>query len=225
VQQESAARGVDAVVFDLGGVLIDWNPRYLYRALFDDNEEMETFLRDVCSPSWIAGVDAGRPFGDAIRDLAAEHPSQRELIEAFRARWEEMLGKEIIGSVRIVEELHDVGIPLFALSNWSAETFPIARERYLFLQLFDGILISGDAGHAKPAPGIFDVFLQRFGLTAHRCIFVDDRAENLRAAAKMGFDTVEFESPEQLGKKLAARGLLGHPSQLDVPITPAGQRH
>jgi 2-haloacid dehalogenase len=211
--EDTAARQVDAVVFDLGGVLIDWNPRYLYRTLFDDAEEMEAFLRDVCSPSWIGLVDAGTPFADATRDLVSAHPDRRELIEAFHTRWEETLGEAIVGTVQIVEELRSVGVPLYGLSNWSAETFPIARERYPFLRLFVGILISGDAGYAKPARELFDVFVERFGLTPGRCVFVDDRSENVTAASDVGFDAVAFRSPDQLHDELAARGLLVVPRQ------------
>jgi 2-haloacid dehalogenase len=199
---------IDAVVFDLGGVLIDWDPRYLYRTLFDDPDAMEVFLRDVCSPAWISVVDAGRPFAEAVEELSKSRPDERALIEAFHVRWSETLGDAIEGTVRIVEDLRGGGVPLYALSNWSSETFPIAKERYPFLRLFDGILISGDAGYSKPARQIFEAFAERFGLEAGRCVFIDDREDNVSAAQGLGFDAVLFTSSDELRRELQRRGLL-----------------
>jgi 2-haloacid dehalogenase len=199
---------IDAVVFDLGGVLIDWNPRYLYRSLFDDAEEMEAFLRDVCSPEWIDATDAGVPFAEAVRELAERHPEHAERIRAYHTRWSETLGEAIDGTVRVLEELRTTDVGLYALSNWSTETFPVAAERFPFVRLFDGILISGEARSSKPSRRIFETFLARFGLSADRCVFVDDNAGNVDAAAGVGFDAIRFGSAEQLRRELERRGLL-----------------
>jgi 2-haloacid dehalogenase len=217
--QHDDGRRVDAVVFDLGGVLIDWNPRYLYRTLFDDEGAMELFLRDVCSPAWIGIVDAGRPFATAVEELTQTHPDQRSLIEAFHARWPEMLGEAVEGTVGVLGELRAAGVPVYGLSNWSSETFPVAEGRYPFLRLLDGILISGEAGHSKPAREIFEVFLERFQLHAERCVFVDDREENVSMAAEVGFDAVRFESPEELRAGLIRRALLA--ADLETPMDDA----
>jgi 2-haloacid dehalogenase len=201
-------RTIDAVVFDLGGVLIDWDPRYLYRSLFDDPDEMEAFLRDVCSPEWIDATDAGVPMADAVRELAEAHPDDAERILAYHTRWSETLGDAIAGTVRLLEELDATGVRLYALSNWSTETFPIAEERFSFLRSFDGILLSGEARSSKPSPEIFEAFLTRFGLAADACVFVDDNPRNVEAAAALGFDAIRFAKAEELRSELARRALL-----------------
>jgi 2-haloacid dehalogenase len=201
-------RTIDAVVFDLGGVLIDWDPRYLYRSLFDDPDEMEAFLRDVCSPEWIDATDAGVPMADAVRELAEAHPDDAERILAYHTRWSETLGDAIAGTVRLLEELDATGVRLYALSNWSTETFPVAEERFPFLRSFDGILLSGEARSSKPSPEIFEAFLTRFGLAADACVFVDDNPRNVEAAAALGFDAIRFASAEELRSELARRALL-----------------
>ena len=143
------------VVFDLGGVLIEWDPRHLYRKLFDVPDEMESFLAEVTTAEWNAQQDAGRPWAEAVETLIAEHPERHELIEAFHVRWPEMLAGEIPGTADVLSELRDTGIRLVALSNWSAEMFPVARERFDFLSWFEGIVISGEVGVNKPDPRIF----------------------------------------------------------------------
>ena len=157
---------ISAVVFDLGGVLIDWNPRYLYRTLFDDEVAMEEFLATVTTQEWNRAQDAGRPWAEAVEELASRHPEQRALIEAYWRRWPETLGDAIEPTVALLDELRSTGVRLYALSNWSGETFPLARPRYPFLEWFDGIVISGDERLAKPDPRIFDVLLERYGLAA-----------------------------------------------------------
>ena len=162
------------VVFDLGGVLIDWNPRYLYRQLFDDEAAMESFLADVVTPEWNGQQDAGRTWEEAVQILVAKHPEHRELIEAYWHRWQETLGDAIAPTVEILDELRGKGTRLIALSNWSAETFPIARPRYPFLEWFDGIVISGDVKMAKPDPRIFRHVLDEYGLDPAATVFIDD---------------------------------------------------
>ena len=202
-----AARA-QVVVFDLGGVLIDWNPRYLYRELFKDEAAMELFLTEVCHAAWNEEQDRGRSFAAAIEEAAARHPGQRALIEAYHHRWEEMLAGPIEGTVGILAELKDGGHELHALTNWSAEKFPIARERYAFLTWFETILVSGEHGLIKPDPRIFELLLERIGREAGACIYIDDNAKNVAAAGSLGFAAVHFQSPEQLRDELAGRGLL-----------------
>jgi 2-haloacid dehalogenase len=134
---------VDTVVFDLGGVLIDWDPRYLYRQLLDDEEEIELFLETVCTVEWDAQMDAGRPFAEGVAELVARHPDQEWLIRAYADRWEDMLAGEVPGSVEVLEELAGAGVRLIALTNWSRETFPIARRRFPFLERFVAVVVSG----------------------------------------------------------------------------------
>ena len=196
------------VVFDLGGVLIDWDPRYLYRQLFDDPDEMESFLAEVTTAEWNAHQDAGRPWAEAIELLVAEHPERQELIEAFHARWPEMLAGEIPGTVHVLAELRAAGVRLVALSNWSAEMFPIARERFDFLAWFEGIVISGDVGVNKPDRRIFELLIDRFGIEPAAALFIDDSAANVDAAAALGFHAIHFTDPTALRVELVRLGLL-----------------
>jgi 2-haloacid dehalogenase len=197
-----------AVVFDLGGVLIDWNPRYLYRTLFDDEAEMEAFLAEVTTQEWNAQQDAGRPWSEAVEALVALHPNRRELIEAYWHRWPETLGGPIEGTVEILRELRARGVRVYALSNWSAETFPLARPRFPFLVWFDGILISGEAKLAKPDPRIFAHLLEKFGLEAGSTVFIDDSAANVRAAEEADLLAIRFSDPPHLREELSELGLV-----------------
>ena len=196
-------------MFDLGGVLIDWNPRYLYRKLFPGDEPaMEAFLAEVTTAEWNVQQDAGRPWDEAIESLAAQHPGKRDLIAAFRLRWGEMLGGAIEPTVEILAELRRTGIPLFALTNWSAETFQIARPQLPFLDWFEGIVVSGEVGAAKPDPKVFEHLIERFGLDPGSSLFIDDSEANVRAAASLGFGTIRYEGPDQLRASLVELGLL-----------------
>ncbi|MBM3569941.1 MAG: HAD family phosphatase [Alphaproteobacteria bacterium] len=197
-----------AIVFDLGGVLIDWNPRHLYRKIFADPAEMERFLSEVCHGAWNVEQDAGRPWDEAIAEATARAPHYAAEIAAFRGRWPEMLAGPIAGTVAILEELRASGRPLYALSNWSAETFPIAQDLYPFLGWFRDIVVSGQEKIVKPDARIFEIMIRRGGLDPRRTVFVDDSAANVAAAAKLGFDALRFVSPEALRRDLAARGLI-----------------
>jgi len=200
---------IDAVVFDLGGVLIDWNPRHLYRRLFHGNEAaMEWFLAEICSPEWNAAQDSGRSWHEAVETLVRRHPEHRELIVAYDERWPEMLGGPIDGTVEILGELRGAGLRLAALSNWSAEKFPVARERYDFLGWFEDVVISGEVGIAKPDPRIYRHLLERTGFHPARTLFVDDVAANLAAAAELGMVVRRFTDPGSLRADLRGLGLL-----------------
>ena len=198
-----------AVVFDLGGVLIDWDPRYLYRTLFADTASMERFLAEVTTQEWNAAQDAGRPWAEAVEVLAGRFPDQRSLIEAYRLRWAETLGGAIDGTVEVLSDLRDRGVRLLALSNWSAETFPVARDRYPFLAWFEGIVISGEVGVAKPDARVFEALIERYGVAPSRTVFVDDSEANVVAAEALGFIGVRFVDPGALRADLERVGLLG----------------
>jgi 2-haloacid dehalogenase len=198
-----------AVVFDLGGVLIDWNPRHLYRKMFDGDEEaMERFLSEICTSDWNARQDEGRPFAEATDELIACHPEQAGLIRAFFDRWPEMVAGAIEQTVEILAELKRAGREIYALSNWSAETFPHARERFVFLNWFDFIVISGEIGLIKPNRKVFDFLLEKTGRRAEDCVFIDDSPTNVAAAKELGFDAIHFRTPRQLREELMDRGIL-----------------
>lgn len=204
---------VGVVVFDLGGVLIDWDPRRLYRKIFADDEPgMERFLAEVCTSTWNLGLDAGRPFGEAVAELIARHPAERERIEAYHGRWIEMIGGPIRGAVGLLEELAARGAaPLYAITNWSAETFRLVRHdpAYAFLDLFREIFVSGELRMVKPEPGIFRHALARIGREPGECLFIDDSATNVAGAAALGFAVHRFTTPEALAAELRRLGLLG----------------
>jgi 2-haloacid dehalogenase len=199
---------VAAVVFDLGGVLIDWNPRHLYRKLFDDESAMEDFLSNVCTLDWHVEHDQGRSTAESCRELATAHPGHADLILAWAERSEEMVAGAIEGSVEILGELRDAGMPCYILSNMEPETFPLRLERFDFLQWFDGRVISGYEGMVKPDPRIFQVLLDRFDLTPSRTVFIDDSPVNTVAAAAAGLWSIQFESPPSLRRVLVAAGVL-----------------
>jgi 2-haloacid dehalogenase len=203
----SARRRV--VVFDLGGVLLEWNPRFLYRKLFPgDDAEMERFLAEVCTEEWNERQDAGRSFADAMAELRPMHADKLHLIEAFGLRFDEMIPGAIEGTVAIASELKGRGVPLYALTNWSSETFPSQRARFPFLSWFDGIVVSGDEGVIKPDPRIFRILLERHLVAPEEAVFIDDNPRNAAAASALGIHGIHFQSPERLRAELATLGLL-----------------
>jgi 2-haloacid dehalogenase len=197
----------DAVAFDLGGVLIDWNPRYLYRRVFADEAAVDRFLGEICTPAWNHRMDGGRQFSEAIAELSDAHPEFAAEIAMWWSRWDEMLGAGFEDVVEIMRELKRAGVRVYALSNWSAETFPRARGHYPFLEEFDGLLVSGEAGVAKPDAAIFELFLERFGLEAARVVFLDDTPANVAAAREAGIEAIDFVDAAQLRARLAELGL------------------
>ena len=206
---DAARRSRSVVVFDLGGVLLNWDPRHLYRRLFDgDDAAMEAFLRDVCTEEWNERQDAGRTFADAAAELLPAHADKAHMIHAFGARFDEMVPGAIAGTVDIVRELKRGGVPVYALTNWSAETFPSQRTRFDFLAEFDGIVVSGEEGVIKPDVRIFRILLDRYSIDPHTAVFIDDNPANARAAAALGIHGIHFQSPELLRRELEALGLL-----------------
>ncbi|WP_412061240.1 HAD family hydrolase [Rubrivirga sp. IMCC45206] len=196
------------VVFDLGAVLIDWDPRYAYRAMGGTEAEIEHFLDHVATSEWNRQFDAGRPFADGIAERKRRFPEHAEWLDAWWSRWPDMLGGPIDGTVEILRELKAAGVPLLALTNWSAETFPIARQRFEFLSWFDGIVVSGEVGLAKPDVLIFEHLMDRFELDPGDAVFVDDSVPNVEAADALGFHAIHFTDPAALRRDLAAHGLL-----------------
>ena len=199
---QSAA--IDVVIFDLGGVLVDWNPRYLYRKLFDDDAAMEHFLSEVCSPEWNERQDAGRLWRDAVAELAVRHPDKAALITAYHQRWPEMLGSDLPETVELLKELKEQGLRIYALTNWSHETFPGARSRFAFLDLFEGIVVSGEERLIKPDPAIFHRLLARYDITPQRAVYIDDSPRNVAAAARVGLHALRFVDARQLRRELTA---------------------
>ena len=199
----------DIVVFDLGGVLIEWDPRHLYRQLFaGDEAAMEVFLATVCTHEWNRGQDAGRTFAEGARLLKAQHPGQSALIDAYGARFAEMMPGPIEGTVAILQELRERGTPLYALTNFSAETYPPAFERFAFLRWFRGIVVSGEVGAIKPDPEIFRALLDTYRIDPRRAVFIDDVAANAEAASAFGLHGIRFTTPQALRSELAALGFL-----------------
>jgi 2-haloacid dehalogenase len=199
---------VEAVVFDVGGVLLDWDPRHLYRKLFADESEMEWFLAEVCTPAWHAPHDCGVSTATSCAELASRHPQFSELIWAWSTRSEEMIGGVDAGSVEVLRAVRETGMPCYALTNMEAETYPLRLERFPFLGWFDGTVVSGREGVAKPDPAIFIRLIDRFGLTSRTTLLIDDTKENLDAASKLGIQTSLFLSSRQLRAELEVVGIL-----------------
>jgi 2-haloacid dehalogenase len=195
-------------IFDIGGVLIEWNPRHLYRKLFEDEQAMEDFLASVCTTEWNARQDAGRTFEEATRALMPLHADKRPLIDAWRSRFDEMIPGAIPGSVDVLAELRRRGVPLYAISNFSAETFPSQRRRFGFFDWFDDIVVSGEVGVIKPDARIFRILLDRHRIEPAQAVFVDDVEANVAAARALGIHGILFRSAEDLRDDLAACGLL-----------------
>ncbi len=194
------------VVFDLGGVLIDWDPRYAYRRLGGTDEQIEHFLEHVAVSEWNRQMDGGKPFAQAIAERKADFPEHADWLEAWWTEWPAMLGGPIEGTVQILRELKAAGTPLYALTNWSAETFPIAQERFDFLGWFRGIVVSGEVEKTKPDADIFAHLSDDFGIEPSDAVFTDDSLPNVEAARRLGFHGVHFTGPEALRRSLEALG-------------------
>ncbi|MCC6298556.1 MAG: HAD family phosphatase [Anaerolineales bacterium] len=199
---------IKTIIFDFGNVLLEWNPWYVYRRHFDNEDGMKAFFREVDFMAWNAQQDKGRTFKEGVADHAQKFPQYAYLFQAYHDHWKDSIGDAITGTVDILKRLKVKGYPLFGLSNWSAETFPFAREKYDFFDLFDNIIISADVRLVKPEPEIFQLTLEKIGKPAHECVFIDDSLTNIEQAKKIGFVTIHFTSPEQLENKLTQMGIL-----------------
>ena len=201
--------GIDTILFDLGAVLIDWNPRYLYRSLFNgDDAAMEHFLTEIVPPEWNRSIDAGRTFAEAVAERVKAHPQHAALITLWKDQWAVMLRDAIPGTVEILTELRNRGYRLYALTNWSAETFPIARSRFAFLQWFEDIVVSGEVGLAKPDPRIFELTFARCRLAPERTVFIDDSLHNVESGRAAGLHALHFRDPGALRRDLQDLNLL-----------------
>ncbi len=196
------AAKIGAVVFDIGGVLLDWNPRHLYRQLIADPAELEHFLTQVCSPSWHLRHDLGTDTEASCLELAAEHPQYADLIMAWSRRSEEMLAGPLEETVEVLADLRQAGVPCYALSNMEPDKFALRRARYGFFDLFNGCVISGVEGVAKPDKEIFQILLARYRLRPGEVVFIDDQARNIAAAAELGLAVIQFTTAAQLRREL-----------------------
>jgi 2-haloacid dehalogenase len=199
----------DIVIFDLGGVLIDWNPRYLYRKLFGgDDAAMEHFLANVCTFAWHERHDAGELFADTRVALKAQHPDQAAMIDIWGDRHTEMYGGAIAGTVDILERLRARKVPLYAITNFPAETFPLAREIFPFLGYFLDVAVSGEEKIIKPDPRLYKILLERNRIDPLRAVYIDDNAKNIESANALQLHGIHFKEPAQLEAELAGLGLL-----------------
>lgn len=200
---------IDTIVFDLGGVLIDWNPRYVFKNIFKEEEEMEYFLTEVCKPSWNHQMDEGKPFAEAVEELTKEFPKYALDIKAYHERWDEMLSGTINGTVEILYKLtRSANFKMLALTNWSAETIPVAYRRYPLFSCFEGIVVSGDVKMAKPESPIFEHLIAQFSVNPSKAIFIDDSLPNIKTAESLGFNAIHFQSPDQLAATLNSMGIV-----------------
>ena len=207
--QQIAVTPINAVVFDVGGVLIDWDPRYLYRKIIPEEAAMERFLAEVCTPDWHAQHDVGASYEDTIPALVAANPEWEVEVRAWTDRFTEMYGGAFDGTVALLRNLHEREMPLFASTNWGAESWTAITARYEFFGWFDGALVSGEVGIAKPDPAFFDLLIETCSLEPTMTLYIEDNLTNLRAAADKGFVTHAFVSPEALAADLRQRGLIG----------------
>ena len=198
---------IDTVIFDVGNVLLDWNPRHLYRKLFSDHERMEWFLANVCTPAWNIEQDRGRSFAAGVAELLALHPQWEREIRAFDERWEETVAGEIAGSIELLAKLKGKAA-LYAITNFSREKFALSFERYAFLREFDGVIVSGHEGLLKPDPAIYHLFLERYGRQASRCLFIDDSPRNVEGARRVGMEALQFSDASSLERDLERLRLL-----------------
>jgi len=201
-------RQPSVVIFDIGNVLVRWDPRNLYRQHFENMEEMEAFLREVATPAWNLEQDRGRSFHEAVTLLSQAYPQHEKLIKLFDTNWLEMLAGEISGSVDILRQLKADGVPLFAITNFSAEKWPIFCREYDFTRLFQGVIVSGEERLVKPDPAIFELTFSRFGLAPQDCIFIDDILENTLVSQSLGMRSHHFTDASLLASDLMSRGLL-----------------
>jgi 2-haloacid dehalogenase len=197
------------IIFDLGGVLIDWNPAYVYLDVFDgDQKKMQWFFDEICTMDWNENQDAGYPLAQATADLVKQFPEHENLIRMYYGRWEEMLGDSISGTVEILKKLIDnPNYSVVALTNWSAETFPIALKKFDFLHWFEGIVVSGTEQTRKPFSDIYQTTLDRFKIDPKTAIFIDDNLRNIRGAEALGINGVQFTNPKQLANSLEFYGI------------------
>lgn len=200
---------INTIIFDLGGVLIDWNPDYVFTENYFDSQEQRTFFfQNVCTPDWNENQDAGYPIAKATEEKLIEFPEWENPIKDFYGRWVEMLGEQIQGTVDIFKQLKEnKNLKFYALTNWSAETFPIAIDRFDFLQWFDGLVVSGEEKMRKPFPEFYKLLLNRYNVKPEETIFIDDNLRNVKAAEALGIKNIHFKEPSGLDLELKRIGI------------------
>ena len=200
---------INTIIFDLGGVLLDWNPMYVYKDYFESDEKRNYFFENICTNNWNEEQDAGRSIVDATQLLVTKFPDWEQPIRDFYGRWTEMLKGPIYETVEIFRQLKESGkYKLYALTNWQADLFHIALVRYNFLHWFDGRVVSGEEGTRKPFPGFYQRLLDRYDVKPGEALFIDDNLRNVKAAEEMGITSIHFINPQQFRQQLEERGLL-----------------
>jgi 2-haloacid dehalogenase len=199
---------IKAIIFDYGNVLLEWDPRHVYRRYFDNDEAIDRFLREVDFMGWNAQQDRGRTFKAGVAEHSQKFPQYAHLFQAYHDHWKDSIGNPLVDTVEILKELKQAGYPIYGLSNWSAETFPYARAKHEFFSLLDDMVISGEVGHVKPEPEIYQILLEKIGNPANECLFIDDSLPNIKQAEKLGFAGIHFQSAEQLRLELSKLHLL-----------------
>ncbi len=193
------------VVFDFGGVLVDWNPHHLYDGYFGNEQQATWFLENICLYSWNLQMDGGKPFAEGVAELTMQHPEWAEAIGIYHTRWSEMIGGEIEGTAELVRRLKEAGYGVYGLTNWSMETYPIIRDRYEVFSLFDGVVVSGEEHLLKPDRRIYECLLDRYALKAAESVFLDDNADNVAGAEAAQMSAIRFENALQAERELKTR--------------------
>lgn len=200
---------IETIIFDLGGVLIDWNPRYLYRKILKDEDQVTWFLENVCTGEWNDQQDGGRSFEEATKTLIAQHPEWEEAITAWYGRWQETISGPIQETVEILQRIKESnGYRLYALTNWSAETFPWALENFKFLHWFEGIVVSGVEKTRKPFPEFYQILFDRYKIDPSSSIFIDDNVKNIEGARQVKLNAIHFKTPKELDAELTKLGIF-----------------
>ena len=191
----------NTIIFDFGGVLVDWNPHYLYDSYFGDARKADYFLTNICTPEWNAQMDGGKPFADGIAEKIAEHPEYEKEIRMYWTDWKQMMGNQIDGMQELLQDLKTAGYHIYGLSNWSAETFYQIRSKYPIFDLLDGFVLSGDEKCLKPEPQIYTILLNRYHINPNTAVFFDDNLANIEGAKAVGIHGIQFVSAEQIRKE------------------------
>ena len=196
------------IIFDFGGVLMDWNPRYFFKDYFKDDEKMEYFLENIAQDEWNIEQDRGRTLAEGTEIQVKKFPEWEKEIRAYYDNWTTMLKSDIPQNVGVLRKLKNTDYHLFGLTNWSAETFPYALENYDFFQIFDGkIVVSGTEKLIKPDPKIWYVLLERYNIQAGESVFIDDNPKNIEMAQSLGFETIQVTPETNLEQELAGLGI------------------
>lgn len=199
----------NVVIFDFGGVLVDWNPHYLYDPYFGSREKADWFLANICNSAWNVQMDGGKPFEEGIAERVGEYPEWEKEIRMYRSEWLKMMGGQIPGMQEVVEDLKAQGYRLYGLTNWAADTFALVRHTYPVFDLLDGIVVSGEEKVAKPDPRIFRILFERYRVNPSEAVFIDDNKPNIDAARALGLQTILFQSAEQLRESLVFCNFVG----------------